>query len=66
MVLVVGTGTAQIAVVVALAVWAAVFFVGKPLLVTQAAPSAMLVVTLQPQTSGSRSNTSSKRLCEGA
>lgn len=52
LVLVIGTGTLQIAVVVALAMAAAVFLVGKPLLVTQAAISAMLVVTLQPPDAG--------------
>lgn len=48
LVLVIGTGVAQIGVVVLLAMAAAVFFGGGPLLVNQAAVSALLVVVLQP------------------
>ncbi len=48
LVLVIGTGVAQIGVVVILAMAAAVFFGGGPLLVNQAAISALLVVVLQP------------------
>ena len=48
LVLVIGTGVAQIGVVVLLAMAAAVFFGGGPLLVNQAAISALLVVVLQP------------------
>jgi uncharacterized membrane protein YccC len=48
LVLVIGTGVAQIGIVVLLAMAAAVFFGGGPLLVNQAAISALLVVVLQP------------------
>ena len=48
LVLLIGTGTARIGVVVLLAMAAAVFFGGGPLLVNQAAISALLVVVLQP------------------
>ncbi len=48
LVLVIGTGVAQIGVVVILAMAAAVFFGAGPLLVNQAAISALLVVVLQP------------------
>jgi uncharacterized membrane protein YccC len=48
LVLVIGTGAARIGVVVLLAMAAAVFFGGRPLLVNQAAISALLVVVLQP------------------
>ena len=48
LVLVIGTGVAQIGVVVLLAMAAAVFFGAGPLLVNQAAISALLVVVLQP------------------
>jgi uncharacterized membrane protein YgaE (UPF0421/DUF939 family) len=48
LVLLLGTGVAQIGVVVLLAMAAAVFFGGGPLLVNQAAISALLVVVLQP------------------
>jgi uncharacterized membrane protein YccC len=48
LVLVLGTGVAQIGVVVLLAMAAAVFFGAGPLLVNQAAISALLVVVLQP------------------
>jgi uncharacterized membrane protein YgaE (UPF0421/DUF939 family) len=48
LVLVIGTGTAQIALVVFLAMAVAVFFGGRTLLVNQAAISALLVVILQP------------------
>lgn len=48
LVLVIGTGTIQIGVVVLLAMVAAVFFGGGVLLVNQAAISALLVVVLQP------------------
>ena len=48
LVLVIGTGTLQIAVVVLLAMAAAVFFAGGTILVNQAAVSAILVVVLQP------------------
>ena len=48
LVLVIGTGTAQIGVVVILAMGAALFFGGGPLLVSQAAVSALLVIVFQP------------------
>jgi uncharacterized membrane protein YgaE (UPF0421/DUF939 family) len=48
LVLFIGTGVAQIGIVVLLAMAAAVFFGGGPLLVNQAAVSALLVVVLQP------------------
>ncbi len=48
LVLIIGTGVAQIGVVVLLAMAAVVFFGGGPLLVNQAAISALLVVVLQP------------------
>ena len=48
LVLVIGNGTLQIAVVVLLAMAAAVFFGGGTMLVNQAAVSAVLVVVLQP------------------
>jgi uncharacterized membrane protein YccC len=48
LVLLIGTGAARIGVVVLLAMAAAVFFGGRPLLVNQAAISALLVVVLQP------------------
>jgi uncharacterized membrane protein YccC len=48
LVLFIGTGVAQLGVVVLLAMAAAVFFGGGPLLVNQAAVSALLVVVLQP------------------
>ncbi|MBA2619010.1 MAG: FUSC family protein, partial [Rubrobacter sp.] len=48
LVLVIGTGTLQIAAVVLLAMAAAVFFGGGTMLVNQAAVSAILVVVLQP------------------
>ena len=48
LVLLIGTGVAQITVVVLLAMAATVFFGGGPLLVNQAAISALLVVVLQP------------------
>lgn len=48
LVLLIGTGTAQIGLVVLLAMAAAVFFGGRTLLVNQAAISALLVVILQP------------------
>jgi len=53
----IGTGTLQIALVVALAMSAAVLLGGGPLVVGQAATSAVLVATLQPPSafiSGSR------------
>ena len=49
LVLVIGTGTLQIAAVVLLAMAAAVFFGGGTMLVNQAAVSAILVVVLQPR-----------------
>ena len=49
LVLVIGTGTLQIAAVVPLAMAAAVFFGGGTMLVNQAAVSAILVVVLQPR-----------------
>jgi hypothetical protein len=52
LVLEVGSGTAQIIGIVFLATSVAVFVGGGPLLVTQAAVSAILVVTLQPPTNG--------------
>ncbi len=48
LVLVIGTGTVQIAAVVLLAMATAVFFGGGTILVNQAAVSAILVVVLQP------------------
>lgn len=48
LVLLIGTGTLQIAAVVLLAMAAAVFFAGGTILVNQAAVSAILVVVLQP------------------
>lgn len=48
LVLLIGSGTLQIAVVVALAMLAAQVLGGSPLLVSQAAVSAVLVATLQP------------------
>jgi len=48
LVLVIGNGTLQIAVVVLLAMGAAVFFGGGTILINQAAVSAILVVVLQP------------------
>jgi uncharacterized membrane protein YgaE (UPF0421/DUF939 family) len=48
LVLAIGTGVAQIGVVVLLAMAAAVFLGASPLLVNQAAISALLVVVLQP------------------
>jgi uncharacterized membrane protein YccC len=48
LVLLIGTGTAQIGIVVFLAMAAAVFIGGGSLLVNQAAISALLVVVLQP------------------
>jgi hypothetical protein len=48
LVLVIGTGTLQIAAVVLLAMAVAVFFAGGTILVNQAAVSAILVVVLQP------------------
>jgi uncharacterized membrane protein YgaE (UPF0421/DUF939 family) len=48
LVLVIGTGAARIGAVVLLAMAAAVFFGARPLLVNQAAISAVLVVLLQP------------------
>ena len=48
LVLLIGTGTAQIGIVVFLAMAAAVFIGGGTLLVNQAAISALLVVVLQP------------------
>jgi uncharacterized membrane protein YgaE (UPF0421/DUF939 family) len=48
LVLLIGSGTVQIGVVVLLAMGAAVFIGGGPLVVNQAAVSALLVVVLQP------------------
>jgi uncharacterized membrane protein YgaE (UPF0421/DUF939 family) len=48
LVLVIGNGTLQLAVIVLLAMATAVFFGGGTLLVNQAAVSAVLVVVLQP------------------
>ena len=48
LVLAIGNGTVQIAVVVLLAMAAAIFFGGGTILVNQAAVSAILVVVLQP------------------
>jgi uncharacterized membrane protein YgaE (UPF0421/DUF939 family) len=48
----IGTGTAQIALVVVLAMTAAILLGGGPILVSQAAVSAVLVATLQPPTHG--------------
>jgi hypothetical protein len=52
LVLEVGSGTFQLIGIVFLATAIAVFLGGGPLLVTQAAVSAILVVTLQPPTNG--------------
>jgi uncharacterized membrane protein YgaE (UPF0421/DUF939 family) len=52
LVLLLGSGPVQLVAIVFLATSAAVFLGGGPLLVTQAAVSAILVVTLQPPTSG--------------
>jgi uncharacterized membrane protein YgaE (UPF0421/DUF939 family) len=49
---IIGVGAAQIGVVAALAMAAAVFFGERTLLVNQAAISAILVVVLQPPESG--------------
>jgi uncharacterized membrane protein YgaE (UPF0421/DUF939 family) len=46
---VIGTGSVQLALVVVLAMGAAVAFGGSPLLVNQAAASAVLITTLQPR-----------------
>ena len=51
-VLAIGVGTPQIALVVALAMAAAVFFSDRMLLVNQAAISAVLVIVLQPPDAG--------------
>jgi uncharacterized membrane protein YgaE (UPF0421/DUF939 family) len=51
-VLVIGVGTAQIGIVVALAMAAAVFFAERSLFVNQAAVSAILVIVLQPPDAG--------------
>jgi uncharacterized membrane protein YgaE (UPF0421/DUF939 family) len=48
----IGTGAAQIAVVVALAMAAALLLGGGPLLATQAAISGVLVATIQPPSGG--------------
>jgi uncharacterized membrane protein YgaE (UPF0421/DUF939 family) len=48
LVILIGTGAARIGVVVLLAMAAAVFFGARPLLVNQAAISALFVVMLQP------------------
>ena len=48
LVLLIGSGTLQIGIVVLLAMAAAVFIGGRPLVVNQAAVSALLVVVLQP------------------
>jgi hypothetical protein len=48
----IGVGTWQLMLVIALAMGAAVFLGGGPLLITQAGVSAILVVTLQPPTEG--------------
>jgi len=48
----IGVGTWQLMLVIALAMATAVFLGGGPLLITQAAVSAILVVTLQPPTQG--------------
>jgi uncharacterized membrane protein YgaE (UPF0421/DUF939 family) len=48
----IGTGVVQIVFVVALAMLAAVFFSGRPLLVSQAATSAVLVAALTTPSSG--------------
>ena len=52
LVFVIGTGTWQIAVVVALAMSVALLLGGGPLVVSQAATSAVLVATLQPPDGG--------------
>ena len=52
LVLQIGTGTAQLALVVALAMSAAIFLGSGQMLATQAAVSAALVATLQPPTDG--------------
>lgn len=52
LVLAIGTGTVQIGVVVALAMAAAMLLGGGALLVTEAAVSGLLAVTLEPSTQG--------------
>jgi hypothetical protein len=52
LVLAIGTGTVQIGVVVALAMGAAMLLGGGALLVTEAAVSGLLAVTLEPSTQG--------------
>ena len=52
LVLQIGTGTAQLALVVLLATSAAIFLGSGQMLATQAAVSAALVATLQPPTDG--------------
>ena len=52
LVLGIGTGAAQLAIVVLLAMSAAILLGSGPMLATQAAVSAALVATLQPPTSG--------------
>ena len=52
LVLQIGTGTVQLAIVVALATSAAIFLGSGQMLATQAAVSAALVATLQPPTDG--------------
>lgn len=49
---VIGTGTVQIGVVVALAMAAAIFLGAGPLVITEAGVTALLVVTLDPSTAG--------------
>lgn len=49
---VIGTGTVQVGVVVALAMAAAIFLGAGPLVITEAGVTALLVVTLDPSTAG--------------
>lgn len=52
LVLLIGTGSVQLAIITALTVGAAVFFGGGPLTITQVSVSAILVVTLEAPTKG--------------
>jgi hypothetical protein len=52
LVLAIGTGPAQIGIVVALAMGAAVMLGGGTLLITEAGVSALLAITLEPSTTG--------------
>jgi uncharacterized membrane protein YgaE (UPF0421/DUF939 family) len=58
---VIGTGTVQVGVVVALAMAAAIFLGAGPLVITEAGVTALLVVTLDPSTAGPAPTASSMR-----